>query len=107
MEAIDIVTGRKAYGLTQADLAQTLGISDRAVRGWRQHGSTNARYETLADLRDVVVLLADSLTPRGWARSFHARNRLLDGARPLEAFARGQAEQVLAAARAFDEGAYV
>jgi len=53
VEAIDIVTGLKAYGLTQADLAQTLGVSDRAVRGWRQHGITNARYETLADLRAV------------------------------------------------------
>lgn len=107
VEAIDIVTGLKAYGLTQADIARALGVSDRAVRGWRQHGITNARYEVLADLRDVVVLLSDSLTPRGVGQWFHARNRLLDGSRPLDAFAHGHADQVLAAARAFDEGAYV
>lgn len=107
VEAIDIVTGLKAYGLTQADIARALGVSDRAVRGWRQHGITNHRYEALTDLRDVVVLLDDSLTPRGVGQWFHARNRLLAGARPLDAFAQGQADRVLAAARAFDEGAYV
>lgn len=48
----------------------------------------------LAGLRDLVLLLSDSLTPRGVGQWLHARNRLLDGDRPIEALADGRVPDV-------------
>ena len=107
LEPSDIVEGLRARGVTQADVARALSITDRAVGGWQQHSATPRHYEVLTDLRHIVLLLADSLTPRGTKQWLHARNRLLNGQRPLDALAQGQSAQVIAAAAAFDEGVYV
>lgn len=34
VEADEIVTALRGYGFTQADVAQAVGVSDRAVRNW-------------------------------------------------------------------------
>jgi hypothetical protein len=65
------------------------------------------RYDRLADLRDLVILLSDSLTPRGVGQWLHARNRLLGGSRPIEALHDGRLIEVDRAAQAFIDGAYV
>jgi hypothetical protein len=65
------------------------------------------RYDRLAQLRELVVLLSDSLTARGVDQWLHARNRLLEGARPIDLLAEGSFDDVREAARAFVDGAYV
>jgi len=62
---------------------------------------------TLAQLRDLVVLLSDSLTPRGVGRWLHAKNRLLDDERPVDLLANDRFDDVRRAAEAFIDGAYV
>jgi broad specificity phosphatase PhoE len=54
-----------------------------------------------------VLLLSDSLTPRGVAQWLRARNRLLDRERPIDLLAAGEVERVRRAADAFIEGACV
>jgi len=49
----------------------------------------------------------DSLTPRGIAQWFTARNRLLSGRRPVDALHEGDTEAVRQAAVSFAEGGYV
>ena len=107
VEAPEIVHALRAYGVTQSDVGSVAGVSDRAVRGWSQSTIRPERYDKLAELRDLVILLSDSLTARGVGQWLHARNRLLAGARPIEALAEGRSQDVRLAAQAFVDGSYV
>lgn len=84
VEASEIVDALKPFGVTQVDVAAVIQVSDRAVRGWRTGDIRPERYDRLAQLRDLVLLLSDSLTPRGVGQWLHAKNRLLDGQRPVD-----------------------
>lgn len=82
-------------------------MSDRTVRGWAHSTARPERYDRLAELRDLVVLLSESLSERGVGQWLRARNRLLDGVRPIDGLAQGRSEQVREAAQAFVDGSYV
>lgn len=107
VEASEIVDALKPFGVTQIDIAAVTHVSDRAVRGWRTSDIHPDRYDRLAQLRDLVLLLSDSLTPRGVGQWLHAKNRVLHGQRPVELLAEDHYDDVLAAAEAFIDGAYV
>lgn len=40
-------------------------MSDRAVRNWTRSGMRLERYDRFSELRDIALLLSDSLIPRG------------------------------------------
>ena len=107
VEAPEIVRALKPYGVTQSDIAAATGVSDRAVRGWRSSAIRPERYDRLSELRDIVLLLSETLTPRGVGQWLHARNRLLRGKRPVELLKLGRVEEVRRAAAAFADGSYV
>ncbi len=88
IEAPEIVKALRSYGVTQNDVASVAGVTDRAVRGWTTSEIRPQRYDRLADLRDLVILLSESLTPRGVEQWLHARNRLLAGAARSKHFTR-------------------
>lgn len=105
VEASEIVHALRRYGVSQADVGTVTGVTDRAVRAWATSTIRPDRYDRLADLRDIALLLSDSLTPRGVGQWLHARNRLLDGRRPLELLGSGSVDDVRQAAQAFVDGA--
>jgi transcriptional regulator with XRE-family HTH domain len=107
VEAPEIVRALRGYGLTQQDVGTIAGVSDRAVRQWRQAGIRRDRYDRLVELREIALLLSDSLSPRGVGQWLHARNRLLQGERAVDLLAQGKGDQVRVAAKAFIDGAYV
>ncbi|MGE3619247.1 MAG: DUF2384 domain-containing protein [Acidimicrobiia bacterium] len=107
VEASEIIDALKPFGVTQVDVAAVTHVSDRAVRGWRSGDIRPDRYDRLAQLRDLVLLLSDSLTPRGVGQWLHAKSRLLDSQRPVDLLAEDRYEQVRAAAETFVDGAYV
>ena len=107
VEAPEIVHALRQYGVTQSDVGSVAGVTDRAVRAWDRSAIRPERYDKLAELRDLVILLSDSLTPRGVGQWLHARNRLLGGARPIEVLAEGRSADVRLAAQAFVDGSYV
>lgn len=108
VETDEIVAALGRYGLTQADIAQAVGVSARSVRNWANDTAARRKNEQrLQDLREIVLLLDDSLTARGVGQWLRARNRLLDGARPLAVLAEGEIDRVRQAAEAFADGAYV
>jgi len=79
VEASEIVDALKPFGVTQLDVAAVTQVSDRAVRGWRTGDIRPDRYDRLAQLRDLVLLLSDSLTPRGvgqWLRDYRPGREL-------------------------------
>lgn len=107
IEASEIVAALKSFGVTQVDVAAVAQVSDRAVRGWRTGNIHPDRYDRLAQLRDLVLLLSDSLTGRGVGQWLHAKNRLLDEQRPVDLLAQDRYGEVRGAAEAFIDGAYV
>jgi hypothetical protein len=107
VEASEIVDALKSFGVTQVDVAAVAQVSDRAVRAWRTGNIRPDRYDRLAQLRDLVLLLSDSLTERGVGQWLHAKNRLLDGERPVDLLAEDRHEEVRGAAAAFVDGSYV
>jgi hypothetical protein len=83
VEVKDVVAAL-ATSLTQADVARATGASERSVRNWKRTSAIRPEYkERLQDVREIVLILQDSLTPRGIGQWFRARNRLLDGRRPM------------------------
>jgi len=108
VEADEIVTALRHYGFTQADVASATGVSERSVRNWANETPLRRRHEErLQALRLIVLLLDDSLTPRGVGQWFRAHNRALDGRRPLDVLADNASDAVRRAATAFAEGAYL
>jgi hypothetical protein len=107
VEASEIVDALKPFGITQVDVAAVTHVSDRAVRGWRTGDIGAERYDRLAQLRDLVLLLSDSLTPRGLGQWLHAKNRLLDGERPIDLLTEERYDEVRGAAESFTDGSYV
>jgi hypothetical protein len=107
IEASEIVDALRPYGVTQAEVAAVTHVSDRAVRGWRESTIKTENYDRLAELRDLVLLLSDSLTERGVAQWLRAKNRLLARQRPIDLLEAGEFDKVHKAAEAFIDGSYV
>ncbi len=104
-ELVDVL--RHYGGLTQRDIAQAAGVSDRTVYAWREGtAARTATYDRLAELREIVLILRDSLTPRGVGQWMRARNRSLTERRPLDVVLQDPAA-VRAAAQAFAAGDYL
>lgn len=58
-------------------------------------------------LKEVQLILCDSLTERGVDHWLGTPNRVLEGRRPLDLLRAGQLEVVRKAAAAFMDGAYI
>jgi transcriptional regulator with XRE-family HTH domain len=109
VEVRDVVRRlRDDYGLTQSAIARATGTSARSVRNWEAISSIRTRNdERLRDLREIALILSDTLTTRGVGQWLRARNRLLKGRRPIDELAEGKMKAVRNAARAYVEGAYL
>lgn len=109
VEAGDLLDAFKAYGIPQVDVAQVARVDPKTVYAWKARGARPRAqvYDRLDGLREVVRVLADSLTARGVGQWLRARNRLLGGRRPLDVLHEGDQGAVLEAARSFVDGAYV
>src|ERR1700730_10091018 len=108
VEAGEVVMRLRAYGLHQASIAKATGTTVRSVRNWQETSAIRPQNdERLRDLREIVLLLKETLTPRGVGQWLTAHNRLLGGRRPIEVLSEGHAEKVRDAAKAYVEGAYV
>lgn len=109
VEAPEIVRAPRRYGITPAEVDTVTGVLDRAVRKRQRPSIDPAPYDrrARAELRDLVALLSDSLSPRGVGQWMYARNRLLKAERPIDLLSAGRFDEVRLAARSFIEGSYV
>jgi hypothetical protein len=88
VEVKDVVHGLQEFGLTQKVIAHATGASERSVRNWLRSSAIRSRTaDRLQDLREIVLLLSETLTPRGVGQWLRARNRLLGGHKPIELLA--------------------
>lgn len=108
VEAGDVVRRLRDYGLTQSAIAKATGATVRSVRNWEATSAIRPRNdERLRELREIVLILKETLTEKGVGQWMRARNRTLKARRPIELLERGQFETVRNAAKAYVEGAYV
>lgn len=102
-----VVEQIRAAGLTLADIASATGVSERQVQHWSA-GSSRPRDVSRDRLVDVLYLmqqLAEVYKPEGVDIWLHARNRSLEGERPIDLLGRGDFEPVLAAVERLKAGA--
>ncbi|HYL59420.1 MAG TPA: hypothetical protein VEU51_11150 [Candidatus Acidoferrales bacterium] len=108
VEAGDVVRRLRDFGLTQSAIAKATGATVRSVRNWEATSAIRPRNdERLRDLREIVLILRETLTEKGVGQWLQARNRTLKGRRPIELLERGDFEAARNAAKAYVEGAYV
>ena len=103
--ADQIVRALSRLGLTQRQIASAAGATDRSVRNWAATGP--AYDERIRELSEISLILSETATPRGVTQWLNARNRLLDGMRPVDLIAQGEADRVRAAAESLVAGDYV
>lgn len=108
VEAAAVVRALEGLGFTQKTLAWVTRANERSVRNWRTTSAIRSTFdERLRDVREIALSLEGSLTPRGVVQWFSARNRILDGRRPVDALREGDVEAVQRAAASYVEGGYV
>lgn len=108
VEVGDIVRELRKFGLTAGDIGKAAGVTERSVRNWKAAAAPRRRQEArVFTLRDIVIQLQQTLSPRGVGQWLRAPNRLLQGRRPLDALAEGEAAAVRTAAASYVEGTYV
>jgi hypothetical protein len=98
---------RQGLGLTEAELSRALGADVRSVRRWGSDAKAEPQprhAHRIDDLRDLVMLLGETLEDEHIARWLRVRNRVLKGERPLELLAAGGYDHVREAAEAFVDG---
>jgi predicted transcriptional regulator len=106
--ASDVVRALERVGFTQKQIANAAGATDRSVRNWATTGAIRPAYdERIRELSDISLVLSDTLTARGVTQWLNARNRVLDGQRPIDLISKGQGERVREAAQAYLDGSYV
>jgi DNA-binding XRE family transcriptional regulator len=83
-------------GVTQAELAEVLGVDPRTVRRWsNEAGPPDHRLLTVARL---VSVLRHAWTPAGVMAWFHRERRDLDGAAPMALLGEPSTERALMSA---------
>jgi uncharacterized protein (DUF2384 family) len=93
--------------LTTTEIAQVTGVKDRQVQHWasgthRPQGQTRDR---LLEVGYIVEQLSDVYTSEGVDIWLHARNRDIDGRRPIDLLRAGDFETVLHAVERLRTGA--
>ena len=105
--ADEVVRALEGVGFTQRQIASAAGATDRSVRNWAATGAIRPAYdERIRELSEISLILSETATPRGVTQWLNARNRLLDGKRPVDLIAQGEADRVRAAAESLVAGDY-
>lgn len=93
-----ITSARESAGLTNAELADAVGIGSRQLQNWAAGSGQpagSAKLRRLLDLKYVLDLVDEVYGLDGATMWLHARNRSLDGRRPLDLIAENRADEVI------------
>lgn len=102
-----VVQDIRSAGLTHAEIAAVTGVRERQVQNWAA-GSSRPRdssRDRLVDVHYLVEQLGDIYKPEGVDIWLHARNRSLDGHRPIDLLGVGDFKPVLDVVRQLKSGA--
>lgn len=85
--------------LSAAEIGEIVGVGTRQVQNWASGHGTPAntkRLRQLLDLEYVLDLVTEVFEGEGATMWLHARNRQLDGERPLDLIAGNDTDRVIA-----------
>lgn len=101
-----VVARLREHGVPLVDISRATQVKVRQVQHWLAGSSKPAgrSLERLIDLNYVVERLADVYQPEGIEIWLHARNRGLDGRRPIEMLEVGKFEKVVELVERLSEG---
>ena len=89
----------KEHGnLSAAEIGEIVGVGTRQVQNWASGNGRPAstkRLRQLLDLEYVLELIAEVFDDEGSTMWLHARNRQLDGERPLDLISQNETERVI------------
>lgn len=102
-----IVSDIRDASLTSSELAAITGVRERQVQNWAAGTSRpgGASRDRLLEVKYIVDLLKEVYTPEGIDIWVHARNRSLDGHRPIDLLKAGEFREVLNAVERLTAGA--
>ncbi|GAB3774418.1 uncharacterized protein (DUF2384 family) [Nocardioides ginsengisegetis] len=84
--------------LSAAEIGEIVGVGTRQVQNWATgHGApaNTKRLRQLLDLAYVLDLVSEVFDDEGATMWLHARNRQLDGERPLDLIAQHETDRVI------------
>jgi uncharacterized protein (DUF2384 family) len=84
--------------LSAAEIGEIVGVGTRQVQNWASgHGTpaSTKRLRQLLDLEYVLDLVSEVFDDEGATMWLHARNRQLDGERPLDLIANNETDRVI------------
>lgn len=84
--------------LSAAEIGEIVGVGTRQVQNWAAGNGTpasNKRLRQLLDLEYVLDLVTEVFDAEGATMWLHARNRQLDGERPLDVIAKNETDRVI------------
>lgn len=92
-----VVADARQAGLKVAEIGDITGVSERAVQNWANGTSRpeGANRDRLLELKYVIEQLSDVYTEEGIDIWLHARQRALEGQRPIDLLRAGDFEIVL------------
>jgi uncharacterized protein (DUF2384 family) len=92
-----VVADARRAGLRVAEIGDIAGVGERAVQNWANGSSKpeGVSRDRLLELKYVIEQLADVYTDEGIEVWLHARQRVLDGRRPVDVLRDGEFETVL------------
>jgi len=94
---------REHFGLTQTELADTLGVSVRTVQNWERAGVSGSQRQ-LRDLEELWAILKESIKGSDIPAWLRSENDAFAGQRPLELMKEGKARDIIGEFRRLQSG---
>ena len=94
---------RECFGLTQTEMAQSLGVSLRTVQNW-ERSRERARARHLRDLEELWDILQETMGSSeipAWLKSV---NETFGGRRPIDLLIEGKARHIIVEFRRLQAG---
>jgi DNA-binding transcriptional regulator YiaG len=94
---------REHFGLTQTELAHSLGASLRTVQNW-ERGGVAGRPRGLRDLEELWTILKESIKGSDIPAWLRSESDAFGGQRPIELLKEGKARDIIVEFRRFQAG---
>jgi len=94
---------RERYGLTQTELARSLGVSLRTVQNWERSGRAGGT-RGLRDLEELWIILKESIKGSDIPAWLRSESDAFAGQRPIELLKEGKARDIIVEFRRLQAG---
>jgi DNA-binding transcriptional regulator YiaG len=94
---------REHFGLTQTELAHSLGVSLRTVQNWERAGVTGTARQ-LRDLEELWTILKESIKASNVPLWLRSESDAFTGQRPIELLKEGKARDIIVEFRRLQAG---